>query len=617
MKKRLKILRGTVDRAFDFRGVARWLVFGAALGVVAGVGAILFQLALEAARAVLLGGVAGVALGHPGGEPPEIVIQGAVYSPAWLLLLPALGGLAVGYLLHYLAPEARGHGTDAAIRAFHHTGGVIRKRVPLVKMLASIVTMGTGGSGGREGPIAQIGAGFGSFLATRLGLGVRYRRVMLASGLAAGVGAIFRAPLAGALFAAEVLYSDPEVETDVLLPAAITSIVAYAVYAARFGYDPVFAGATGLSFTNPLELGPYLLLGLVVTVAALGFIKAFYGIEEAFARLALPQPLKPALGGLLVGAVGVGLLAVNGDERVLDVMSTGYGALQDAIGGATGLGVGLLLLVAGGKILTTSLTIGSGGSAGVFGPSMVIGGTLGAAVGQVLHSWMPSVVTQPAAYAIVGMAGFFSAAAKAPLSTVVMVSELTGSYGLLVPAVWVCALSYLVSRRWSIYRSQVPSRLHSPAHVGDYAMEALAATPIRDVYKVSRRFRVVPLDVTVGAVLGLTAETRQRVYPVVDHDEHLLGCFHHADLMQALHADPEGSRATPVTTLLGTRALQVSPDDPVATARRLMQAVGVDELVVATTTGDRVLGIVTSADVLIAYNQRLARSVDDGEALPT
>lgn len=611
MKKHWRLLRGLVDRAFDFRGVARWLAFAGVLGVVAGVGAILFQMALETVRTLLFQGLAGVGLGHPGGEPPELHVTLAEYSPLWLLLLPTAGGLAVGLLVRYLAPEAKGHGTDAAINAYHQKGAVIRKRVPLVKMLASVITMGTGGSGGREGPIAQIGAGFGSFMATRLGLGVHYRRLLLASGLAAGVGAIFRAPLAGALFAAEVLYSDPEVETEVILPAAITSIVAYAVYAARYGYGAIFTGATGFTFSNPLELGPYLVLALVVAAGALLFIKVFYGIEAAFSRLRLPAPLKPALGGLLVGMLGVVLYAVHGDVRVLDVLSTGYGVLQDAVAGGAGLGVGLLLLVSAGKILTTSLTIGSGGSAGVFGPSMVIGGTLGAAVGLTFHAWMPTVVTQPAAYAIVGMAGFFSAVANTPLSTVVMVSELTGSYGLLVPAVWVCALAYLVGRRWSIYRSQVPSRLYSPAHVGDYAMEAMRSSFVRDVYKTSRRLRAVPAGTLVADVLGLTADTRQRVYPVVDAHGALVGCFHHRDLLHLVQDAPEEARCTRVEAIVGSRTLHVSPDETIGRARALMQRADIDELVVATTHDRSVLGILTSSDVLLAYSRSMARS--DGE----
>ena len=371
------------QRAFDFRGIGRWLLIGTVLGVVAGLGAIAFQMSLEFVRMLCFRTVMGLEPGHPGGEAPDFVLPLAERFVPWLMvLLPALGGLAAGLLVHFLAPEARGHGTDAAILAYHRRGGRIRKRVPLVKLVATVLTMGTGGSGGREGPIAQIGAGFGSFLATRLGMGVKYRRWLLAAGLGAGVGAIFRAPLAGAIFAAEVLYSTADVETEVLLPAAVTSIVAYAVFAAKYGYGQMFTGTPHFGFGNPLELGPYLVLALVVAAGALVYIKVFYGTESLFRRLRMPAWLKPVLGGALTGLIGLVLFLNVEDPRVVDVLSTGYGVLQDVVAQGPQVGIGVLLLIAFGKILTTSLTIGSGGSAGVFGPSMVIGGTLGAAVGD-------------------------------------------------------------------------------------------------------------------------------------------------------------------------------------------------------------------------------------------
>lgn len=600
--------RHAVDRSFDLRGVGKWLLLGTILGIVAGCGAILFQMGLEALRLFNFHTLMGIHPGHPGGEPPDFHFPLAASPVPWLLLvLPAIGGLLAGLLVHYLAPEARGHGTDAAIQAFHKRGGYIRKRVPFVKFFATIVTMGTGGSGGREGPIAQIGAGFGSFLATRLGLGARHRRWMLAAGLGAGVGAIFRAPLAGAMFAAEVLYSDPDVETEVILPAAVTSIVAYSVFTAKYGFDPMFTSRGVFGFTNPLELGPYLVLALVVAAAALLYIKVFYGTEALFRRLHIWPPLKPVIGGFLTGLVGFVLYTQSDDTRVIDVMSTGYGILQDVLSEpAGGIGIGVLLMVSLGKILTTSLTIGSGGSAGVFGPSMVIGGTLGGAVGQVFHGWMPQVVQHPGAFAVVGMAGFFSAAAKTPLSTVIMVSEMTGDYALLVPAVWVCALAYLVSRRWTIFRSQVPSKVFSPAHYGDYAMQLMAHTLIGDVYKKDRKWVAIPEDTPLREITSLTAETRQRVFPVVGRDGRLVGCFHQGELVNALHDDdPDPPRDT-ARDLIARVRQTVTPEDTVRTAQRLMAGRGVDELVVVDDADlRRVVGVVTSADVLLAYNRQL------------
>jgi CIC family chloride channel protein len=247
---------------------------------------------------------------------------------------------------------------------------------------------------------------------------------------------------------------------------------------------------------------------------------------------------------------------------------------------------------------------------------MVIGGTLGAAVGQVFHLWMPGVVSHPSSFAVVGMAGFFAAAAKTPLSTVIMVSEMTGNYELLVPAVWVCSLSFMVSRRWSIYHSQVPSKVHSPAHFNEYAMQIMGATLVGDVYKKDRKFVTIPRGTPAVEVLKVTADTRQRVFPVVDEGERLIGTFHVGELLHLLHDEPEAARQRTAGELVAPADLTVTPSDAVAIAQRLMTSRGVDELVVTQAQAPQsVLGILTSTDVLMAYNRRLAQ-VEDANHQP-
>jgi CIC family chloride channel protein len=370
-------------------------------------------------------------------------------------------------LVYTLAPEAEGHGTDAVIAAYHRQQGYMRPIVPVVKIVASALTLGTGGSGGREGPIAQIGAGFASFLATSLRLGPVQCRILLAAGMGAGIAAIFRAPLAGALFAAEVLYSSPEFEPEVILPAGIASTVSYCTFSSVFGWDPLFA-TPEMVFHSPLQLGPYLILALAMAFLAMIYTRTFYGCVYLFHRWRVPPHIKPAVGGLLTGAVAVALyLAFGRQPEVLGVLSTGYGSLQAALDNEAGMSVGVLLAIAFGKIVTTSLTIGSGGSAGVFGPSMVIGGSAGGALGLMLNRLWPSLAPHPASYVIVGMAGFFAAAAKTPFSTLVMVGEITGGYDLLLPTLWVCVIAYMLSDEQSIYHEQAPSRAQSEAHRGD------------------------------------------------------------------------------------------------------------------------------------------------------
>jgi CIC family chloride channel protein len=445
----------------------RLMLLSVLVGAATGLGAVAFYVATVVAVRVALGGGAGYwPEPGPAGEPhlswPALPRHD--FHPWLLLVIPTAGGILSGLLVWIFAPEAEGHGTDAAIKAYHEKDGLIRPRVPLVKTLASALTIGTGGSGGREGPIAQIGAGIGSTLANLLRVAPEERRVLMAAGVGAGVAAIFRAPLAGALFAAEVLYWSPEFESEVILPAGIASVISYCTFGMFFGWAPLFS-TPDLSFSNPLELGPYLLLALAMAALAGIYTRTFYGITDLFRKLRLSPALRPALGALLTGALGLSLYYLTGMRKEsLSVLSFGYDSIQRALNGQPEATAGLLTIIALGKILTTSLTIGSGGSGGVFGPSMVIGGCGGGALGILFHRLWPTLVPHPAGYVILGMGGFFAAAAKTPFSTLVIVSEMTGSYHLLLPAIWVCILSFMLSDEHSLFRSQVENRAASPAH---------------------------------------------------------------------------------------------------------------------------------------------------------
>jgi CIC family chloride channel protein len=437
------------------------------VGLAVGLATIVFALACDVVVHLALHWWVGYVPSVPRGEEVwPILSGGGPLAVGWLLVVPAVGGLVSGWLSHALAPEVSGHGTDAAIDAYHRGQGALRARVPFLKIVTSAVSIGTGGSGGREGPISQIGAGFGSLIGGLLRLGPVERRILLAAGMGAGVAAMFRAPLAGALFAAEVLYWSPEFESEVIIPAGIASVVAYTTFGACYGWEPLFEVAvTGLD--NPLQLVSYGLLAVAMALLARAYVRNMYVAAAVFQRLEWPRYLKPAVGGALTGAVGVALyFASDREEPVLAVFSYGYGILQDALLDASAVSAKVLLAVALGKILTTSLSIGSGGSGGAFGPAMVIGGCGGGALGVVLHEWLPALVPNPTSFVLVGMAGFFAAAAKTPFAALVIVSEMTGDYGLLLPALWVCLLAFLLSGKESLYGSQVESRALSPAHRG-------------------------------------------------------------------------------------------------------------------------------------------------------
>ncbi len=592
---------------FDFRLAGRWLTFGTLIGIVSGLGAILFQMLLSLVRQLSFARLMGLTPLAPGGETELFHLGGGSFTPYLVIALPAVGGLLAGWLVYTYAPEAEGHGTDEVIKAYHKKRGIISSKVPIIKLVASVLTIGSGGSGGREGPIAQIGAGFGSYLARKLGLNTRTRRWMLAAGMGAGIGSIFHAPLAGALFAAEVLYSDPDIEAEVLLPASVSSIIAYTVYSLVFGWHNMFIESNALSFSSPAELLPYLILGIAMALLAHLYIRVFYGINDVFKKLKFNPVFKPALGGLLTGLTGFGLIMLFNDTTyVVDVMGGGYGILQEVFNnGISHTGLWLLAVIGFVKILTTSFSIGSGGSAGVFGPSMVIGGTFGTTIGFGLQKLMPGIITNPISFTIVGMAGFFAAVANTPLSTILMVSELTGNYRLLLPTMWVCTIAYFIARKWTIYRSQVPNRNHSQAHFGRFSPQIINNTTVAEAYKRSRKFLIVKEDMPIAEVLSLIDNSHQRVFPVVNEEGHLLGGFNIDDITHVLH-EPN-SEITTAKDLMYTQIPTVFATDTLDKALQLMNNSFMDEAVIIDNSpAHRVLGIITSSDIVFAYNRKLS-----------
>lgn len=575
--------------------------------MVAGLAAVVFLYSIQAITQLALGGIAGYYPRLPAGESTLHLLPatGVPFRPFLLLIVPTMGGLLCGLLCFYLAPEAEGHGTNNVIDSYHREQGRVRPIVPLVKIVASALTIGTGGSGGREGPIAQIGAGFGSMLAQWTGRGPRERRTLLAAGMGAGIAAIFRAPLAGALFAAEVLYSSAELEASVLVPAGIASAVAYCVFGSFFGFSPLFS-TPDLRFTAPIELIGYTVLaGWLVVLASL-YVRTYYAVEASFRRLPLSPAFRPALGALATGAVALAiwLLLARNDES-LAILGAGYGILQAAFD-PSAVPATVLLAVALGKILATALTIGSGGSGGVFGPAVVIGGCGGGALGLWLHDLVPSAVPHPASFVLIGMAGFFSAAAKTPFSSLVIVSELTGDYHLLVPAVWVCLLTFVLSDSRSIYNAQPPGRPRSPADPGSYLPAVLEQTSIRHLLLLEPRLPLLVEKDTLGAALDYLMESPYLVLPVLRHDNSVAGIVGLEEACQAARAGAD--RSTPVHTFLRTDIAPLGEDDLLGQAVEQFAEYEILMLPVVDASPERkFVGMLRRFDVDRAYLEHLSR----------
>ncbi|MCH2200931.1 MAG: chloride channel protein [Fuerstiella sp.] len=587
----------------------RWLILSVLVGVFAGCSAIVFQVLTEAVSHYVLWYVSGFQAGGADGEYHLFEQHPADISLTAVLIVLVLGGLISGFCVYRFAPEAEGHGTDGAIDAFHNQRGTVSARVAIIKTLASALTLGSGGSGGREGPIAQIGASVGSCLGQFLKLSARDRRILLAAGMGAGVGAVFRAPMAGALFAGEILYRDADIESEVIVPSAIASIVAYSAYGlflpGHLCFSHVFGILPEFEMQSIAELLPYSVLALALVGVGFLYTRCFREFNRIFSRLPGPQMIRPALGAGLAGLTAITLyLGHDGNEQTLAVLSTGYGLLQTALKSPAEISISMLLTVAAVKIVTTSLTISSGGSGGVFGPSMVIGGCVGVAIGQVTAMYWPHEI-HPGAFGVVGMAGFFAGCAHAPISTIIMVSEMTGSYQLLLPAMWVSTLCFLMSQRWTLYDRQVRTRLESPAHRGDFLIDVLEGITVNDVYRQNRQIDTVSEAMPLASILKLLTRTHQHYFPVVNETGTMVGIFSTDDVRRYLYDESIWQLADAVDVMTSP-FLSVAPTDDLNVAMKKFTALNLDELpVLSVESPGKLLGMLRRKETIAAYNQQL------------
>lgn len=353
-------------------------------------------------------------------------------QPLRVILAPALGGLAVGLLVHRFAPEAQGHGVPEVIEAVTARGGRIRPRVAAIKSLASALTIGSGGSVGREGPIVQIGAAVGSTVAQALKLPSAQTRTLAACGAAGGIAAAFNAPIAGAFFALEVITGNFAMPS--FGPVILSSVMATVASRAYFGDHPAFV-VQPYALQSAYEIPLYVGLGLVSGLVAVGFVHVLHAIEQQAQRVPIAPTWKPALGGLAVGVLVLWLPNLYG---------VGYLTMDGALSGTLGWKMLAVLLPA--KVLATSVTLGSGGSGGVFLPSLYLGAIAGGLYGTIVHSLLPSVTAGSGAYALVGMAGVLAAATHSPLTALILLFEISGDYKIILPVMLVVTLASLVSR---------------------------------------------------------------------------------------------------------------------------------------------------------------------------
>ncbi|MEP6808168.1 MAG: chloride channel protein [Chloroflexota bacterium] len=503
----------------------------------------------------------------------------------FILVVPALGGLLYGPLVDLLAREARGHGVPEVMLAVAQHGGRIRPRVAVVKALASAICLGSGGSVGREGPIVQIGSALGSALGQLLRVGEANMRLLVACGAAGGISATFNAPIAAVFFALELLLRDFEVRS--FGAVVLASVTADVVSRAAFGATS-FLPLPPFQIVSAWEFPLYAVFGIVAAVAGVAFVRVLYGTEDLLDRLWAPRPewLRPVVGGLLLGLL---LLVIP------ELYGVGYAPLERAIAGKEVLALLLLLMV--GKMVATSLTIGIGGSGGVFAPSLFIGGMLGTAFGVVANWIAPGLVAPAGAYGLVGMGAVFAAAAHAPITAVLILFELTGDYQIILPMMFAIALAAGTSTfltRDTIYTLKLRRR----------GIDIGRERPSNPMQILTVRHAMRPIPAPLEAALGLSAIVERFVadgvdaLPVVDAEGTYRGVVTSARIDEAVRSGEEltaGDMAERPPPLGAGETLEEAID-------RLL-AHGAAGLPVLDESGGAAIGWLTHRDLLAAYSQ--------------
>jgi len=508
----------------------------------------------------------------------------------WKVLAPAAGGLIVGLIIVRVAAETKGHGVPEVMEAVALHGGRIRPRVVFAKLLASGVCIASGGSVGREGPIVQIGSAIGSSLGQWFRVGERRLRTLVGCGAAAGIAATFNAPVAGALFAVEIILGDFGVTQ--FSPIVISSVAATVVSRHFLGDFPAFE-VPAYRLVSANELFAYGVLGIIAGLVALLFVRSLYGAEDLFEKLNVPVLVKPAIGGVLIGVMAI---------RFPEIFGVGYEAINEALTGD--LGWKLLLVLVLVKIVAVSLTIGSGGSGGIFAPSLFIGAMAGGAVGTVVHSLWPGATGSTGAYALVGMAAVVAAATHAPITGIVMIFELTSDYKIILPLMISSIIATLLATRLqkgSIYTLKLLRR--GVDIRGGLTTDMLGGLTARDTMRAD--FAEVGRSDSLMNVISRFVDRQDDTVLVTGPEQQLLGVITINDIRPVMR-DPESVRELVIAEdLMRTSGFPVfSPDDSLD---EVMRRFGRYRFIAPVVEDGRLVGALWPLDVIESYNAEMLK----------
>jgi CIC family chloride channel protein len=582
---RLKINR-LFDLIFRFRGkdlvrylrssnASYFLIFSILVGIGAGFGAILFRWLIQQFHHLFF--VEG-----------ENVLD--FMGRYYIILIPALGGLIIGPVIYFFAREAKGHGVPEVISSMVINGGKIRLRVPLVKAIASSICIGSGGSVGREGPIIQIGSALGSAIGQFFKLDEEKTKTLVACGAAAGIAATFNAPLGGIFFALEVILREYVLRN--LSSVVLSSVTATVISRHFLGDSPAFQIPV-FQFHGMSDIPFYFVFGVLSAMTAWLFIKALYKTEDIFNNLKIPEYIKPAIGGLIIGLIAL---------YFPQILGVGYEVIENSINEGIALGTVVTLVLL--KIIATSVTLGSGGSGGIFAPSLFIGALLGEAFGKLITLIFTSIVIPPGAFALVGMAAVFAGASHAPISAILLLFEMTGNYKILPPLMITCVISVVLVRWMTKYSIYTLKLMRKGINIDQYRvvdfMEYISVSEamILDVITVLQSNTIKSVGLKIKS-------TNHRGFPVLDRNGKLVGIVTRKDINKALG---KGEAETEVGKVMTSDITVCFPDESLKTALHKMAERNVGRLpVVNRDNKEHLVGLITRKSLMNAYNQALER----------
>ncbi len=557
------------------------LLTAAIIGACAAYGAILFRWLIQLINR----------LAYPAGIALAELSQLPWYK---IMLVPAVGGLVVGPLIYFLAREARGHGVPEVMDAVANNEGKIRPRVAVVKILASAISIGVGAAVGREGPIVQIGSSIGSSLGQFLRIDTRNLRMLVGCGAAAGIAATFNAPIAGAIFAIEVILGVGTIR--MFTPLVVSSVVATAISRHYLGDVPAFE-IPEYSMVSGWELLLYVLLGGIAALVGVGFSRGLYWVEDLWDRLPMHEAAKPALGGVALGALALAFP---------HVMGVGYETIGLVLGDGRQLGVTMLLGVFVAKMAATHLSLGAGFSGGVFAPSLFLGAVVGAAFGVSVHTIMPAGLVAPSgAYALVAMGAVVAAATHAPLTSILIVFEMSGDYSIMLPLMMSCFIASTISLRLShesIYTLKLArrgTRLHGSDH-GDIMRTESTDAHMRAVTA------TLSLQSSLSQIVELALKIDNPTLYVTAADGTLRGLIHQRDIRSLVREERDLEGLALASDLMSPARNRAKPSDSLADTLKNLTDSGLDDLPV-TDEDNRLLGTISRHEIIAHYNRETLR----------